>query len=182
MTPVSGQIVSRQWVPGAAVVPQERGPEFLGAVDGAEWSIGHGFYRGFFAAFAVMPGKDVWFHFPLPTPVVQDGRQLYLESVSFLWECSADARIGWVTVQHGGLERLALTGRMAEPASTPIPHEVAEEDRKYFPESDRRLTELALSPALPLRFGVQLCIMVSGGQGGGTVRFHGAGAAFAAHG
>lgn len=171
-------IVSRQWVPGAAVVPQERGPEFLGAVDGAVWSEGSGFYRGFFASFAVKPGKDVWFHFPLPTVVERDGKPLYLDSVSLLWETDGSAMLGWICLQHGGLERLALTERMAEPASVPLPHEVAEEDRKYFPVSHRRLTEIALEPRLPLRFGVQLCVMVGGGESGGTARFHGAGAAF----
>lgn len=171
-------IVSRQWVPGSTVVPQERGPEFLGPVDGAEWSDGLGFYRGFFASFAVKPGKDVWFHFPLPCEVERDGKALFLDSVSLLWECDGSARIGWMTVQHGGLERIAITGRMEEPPSVPMPHEVAEEDRKYFPVSHRRITEIALTPRLPLRFGLQLCVMVAGGESGGTVRFHGAGAAF----
>ena len=171
-------IVSRIWIPGAAVIPQERGPEFLGPVDGAEWSEGLGFYRGFFASFHVKPGKDVWFHWPMATPVEQDGKQMFLDSVSLLWETDGSARIGWIAAQHGGLERIALTERMAEIASTPMPHEVAEEDRKYFPVSHRQLSEFPLASPLPLRFAVQLCVMVSGGDQGGTVRFHGAGAAF----
>jgi hypothetical protein len=86
-------IVARHWVPAAAVVPQERGAEFFAAVDGAQWSEGQGFYRGFFSAFRVRQGKDVWFHWPLPTPVAMDGKPLFLSSVSLLWEVSDGARI-----------------------------------------------------------------------------------------
>ena len=50
--------------------------------------------------------------------------------------------------------------------------------RDYYPASARRLTELAITPHLPLRFGVQLCVMVTAPEGDGTVRFYGAGAAF----
>lgn len=171
-------IVARQWVPAAAVVPQERGPEFLGQVDGANWSEGLGFYRGFFASFFIQPGKDVWFHWPLPTPVEAGGKPLFLDSISLLWEVDGTASIGWMTVQHGGLERIPLTDRMVIPPSVEMPHPVAEEDRKYFPVSNRRLTEMDIRPHMALRFGVQLCVMVAGGEKGGVVRFHGAGAAF----
>ena len=171
-------IVARHWLPSAAVVPQERGPEFLGPVDGADWSEGSGFYRGFFSAFRVRQGKDVWFHWPLPTPVERDGRPLALASVSLLWECLEGARIGWLVLQHGGMERLPLTERLTEPPSAPVPFDPPELWRNYYPASARRLTELALEPPLPLRFGVQLCVMVSAPEAEGTVRFYGAGAAF----
>jgi hypothetical protein len=42
------------------------------AVDGADWSEVHSFHRGFYSAFRIRAVKDVWFHFPLPTPVKQD--------------------------------------------------------------------------------------------------------------
>lgn len=173
-------IVARHWLPSAAVVAQERGPEFLGPVDGAEWTDGIGFYRGFFTSFRIRAGKTVWFHWPLPTPVEHDGRPLLLDSVSLLWETGEGARIGWIVAQHGGMERLPLTERLAEPPSVAVPHEVAEADRPYHPQGERRLTELTLSPRLPLRFGVQLCVMVSAEPGcDGMIRFYGAGAAFA---
>lgn len=161
-------------------MPQERGSEFLGAVDGAEWSVGVGFNRGFFSAFRIRAGKTVWFHWPLPTPTELAGAALFLDSVSLLWETGDGARIGWIVAQHGGMDRLPLTERMAEPPSVAVPHQIAETDRPYHPQSERRLTELAIEPRLPLRFGVQLCVMVSAGADrDGLVRFYGAGAAFA---
>ncbi len=171
-------IVARHWVPSAAVVPQERGPEFLGPVDGTDWSDGIGLYRGFFSSFRVRAGKDVWFHFPVPTLVEQGGKPLFLDSVSLLWECLDGAALTWLVIQHGGMERLALTERMAAPPALPAPFDPPEQWRQYHPASDRQLTELALTPRLSLRFGVQLCIMVSAPEQDGTVRFHGAGAAF----
>ena len=171
-------IVSRHWLPSAAVVPQERGPEFLGPVDGADWTDGAGFYRGFFSAFRLRQGMDVWFHFPMPTPVEQNGKAVFLDSVSLLWECLEGARIGWIVLQHGGMERLPLTERLAEPPSESVPFDPPELWRNFYPASARRLTELALSPRLPLRFGVQICVMITAPDAEGTVRFYGAGAAF----
>ena len=173
-------IVARHWLPSAAVVPQERGPDYLGPVDDAAWSEGHGFHRGFFSAFTIRAGKDVWFHFPLPTPVEQDGKALWLDSLSLLWETDAHARIGWMVAQHGGMERLPLTERLAPPPSEPAPFDPPELWRAYYPASDRKLTELKLTPRVQLRFGVQLCVMASANADrDGLVRFYGAGAAFA---
>lgn len=171
-------IVARHWVPSAAVQVQERGPDFLGIVDDAAWSEGFGFHRGFFSAFVIRAGKHVWFHFPLPTPVEQDGKPLWLDSVSLLWEVDADARIGWIVAQHGGMERLPLTERLQAPPSEPAPFDPPELWRDYYPTNARRLTEIAVRPRVPLRFGVQLCVMVSAPERDGLVRFYGAGAAF----
>ncbi|MEO7656663.1 MAG: hypothetical protein ABIS25_04925 [Sphingomicrobium sp.] len=123
-------------------------------------------------------GKDVWFHFPLPTPVEQGGRPVYLDSVSLLWETMEDAEIGWIVVQHGGMERLPLTERNCAPPFESVPFEVPELWREYVPASDRKLTELTHNPRLPLRFGLQLCVMVRAPKTDGTIRFYGAGAAF----
>lgn len=170
---------TRIWLPSAAVVPQERGPDYLAAVDGAEWSEGLGFHRGFFSTFRIRAGRDVWFHFPFPTPVEEDGEDRSLTAISLLWETLDDARIGWIVVQHGGMERLPLTERLAAVSSEPVPFDPPEQWRAYVPQSARRLTELPLQSALPLRFGVQLCVMVSAPERDGTVRFYGAGATFA---
>ncbi len=169
---------SRVWLPAAAVVPQERGPEYLGVVDGADWSEGNGFYRGFFATFRIKAGKSVWFHWPMPTPVEQDGKALALHSLSLLWECQDGARINWMTVQHGGMDRIELLPRLTSPAAVAVPFEPDEEFRPWCPVTDRQLSEIALPRPLPLRFGVQLCVMVSAAELDGTVRFYGAGADF----
>ena len=173
-------IVERIWLPSAAVVPQERGGDFLAPVDGAEWSEGLGFYRGFFSAFRVRAGRDVWFHFPFPTPVERDGRPIALHSISLLWETLDAARIAWLVLQHGGMERLPLTERLAQPPGVAVPFDQPEQWRDYHPASDRRLTEIVLPSPLALRFGVQLCVMVAAPAQDGTVRFFGAGAAFSA--
>lgn len=170
-------IVARHWVPSAAVVPQERGPDHLGVVDNAEWSEGIGFHRGFFSAFRIKAGRDVWFHFPLPTITEWQGRPLFVDAVSLLWETLDEAAIGWIVVQHGGMERLPLTERLALPPSRPVPHAVPEEWRQYHPAGTRQLTELPVRPRLPLRFGVQLCVMIRAPERDGTVRFYGAGLA-----
>lgn len=171
-------IVARHWVPAAAVVPQERGPEFLAPVDGADWSEGVGFYRGFFSSFTIRAGRDVWFHFPLPTPVEQDGQQLALHSVNLLWEVLDGARINWMTVQHGGMERIELIPRLTSPDAVAVPFEPEPEFAKYCPVTNRQLSEIALPTPMPLRFGVQMCILVSAPETNGTVRFYGAGGAF----
>lgn len=171
-------IVARHWVPSAAVVPQERGPEFLAAVDGADWSEGVGFHRGFFSTFRLRAGKDVWFHFPLPTLVEQGGKPLFLDTISLLWETLDGAWLSWLILQHGGMERLPLTERMTVPPARPEPFDPPELWRQYYPAADRQLTEIALTPRVPLRFGVQLCVLVSAPEQDGTVRFYGAGAAF----
>lgn len=174
-------VVTRNWVPAAAVVPQERGPDFFGTVDDAAWSEGTGFYRGFFTSFRLRAGKSVWFHWPLPTAVEINGQPLALHSTSLLWETLDGASIGWVTLQHGGMDRIELTPRMQPPPSVAVPFEPAPEFRPYCPQSNRQLSEFLLPAPLALRFGVQLCVMVCAPpEHEGTVRFYGAGADFVA--
>lgn len=172
-------VVARHWVPAAAVVPQERGPDFLGVIDDADWSEGLGFYRGFFSSFRVRSGRSVWFHWPMPTPVECAGEARFLHGVSLLWECLEGARIDWMTVQHGGMDRIELVTRMTSPSSVPVPYEPEPEIRRWCPVTNRQLTEIDLAEPLPLRFGVQLCVMVSAPEANDAViRFYGAGAAF----
>ena len=94
--PVMG-IVSRLWVPSAAVVPQERGPDYLGAVDGADWSEGLGFHRGFFSSFRVEAGQGRVVPLPAADPG-RAGRQAAVprRSVSCCGKCLDGARIGWI--------------------------------------------------------------------------------------
>lgn len=171
--------VTRLWLPAAAVVPQERGPDYFGIVDDSDWSEGTGFYRGFFTSFRLRAGKSAWFHWPLATPVVQDGRAMALLSVSLLWETLDGARLDWVTLHHGGMDRIELTPRLQPPSSTPVPFEPAPEFRPWCPQTDRQLSEFPLADPLPLRFGVQLGVMVTApADAEATVRFYGAGADF----
>jgi len=174
-------ILARHWVPGAAVVPQERGPDFLGTVDGADWSEGGGFYRGFFTSFCIRAGKAVWFHWPLPTPVELNGQRMALHSASLLWETSEGAALNWVTLQHGGMDRIELTPRLQVPPAVPVPFDPEPAFRPYCPENNRQLSEMVLPAPLPLQFGVQLCVMVTAPEDrDGLVRFYGAGADFIA--
>lgn len=166
------------WVPGAAVVLQERGSDFVAAADGANWSEGHGFYRGFFTAFRIRAGKDVWFHFPFPTPVRRDTKPLALVATTLLWETLDEAELTWIVLQHGGMERLPLTERLAPVVSDPVPFAPPEQWREYYPASNRRLSRFAMSEPLPLRFGLQLSVGVRAARQDGTVRFYGAGADF----
>lgn len=172
-------IVLRQWVPSAAIQAQERGPEFLGIVDDAEWSNGRGFYRGYFSAFRIKAGKSVWFHFPLPTTVELLGKPLWLAAVSLLWETLDGARVDWLTVQHGGMDRLELIGRGGTIPAEAQPFDVPADALGRIPETSRKLTEVQLREPLAVRFGVQLCVMITADDRDGTARFFGAGAAFA---
>lgn len=171
-------IIERTWIPAAAVVPQERSADFLAPVDGAEWSAGQGFHRGFFSTFRIRAGKEVWFHFPLPTLIERDGKPCSLAEVSLLWEVMEGAQLLWATVQHGGMERIEVSPRLEVPRSTAVPFEPEPEFAQWIPAVDRRLSEMRLDPPLPLRFGAQLSVLVRAAEEEGTVRFYGAGAAF----
>lgn len=172
-------IVLKQWVPSAAIQAQECGPEFLGVVDDAEWSNGRGFYRGYFSAFRIKAGKSVWFHFPLPTPVELSGKPLWLATVSLLWETLEGARIEWLTAQHGGMDRVQLVHRDETLPARLQPFDMPADAVGRIPETSRQLTEIRLEEPLSLRFGVQLCIMVTADEEDGVARFYGAGAGFA---
>lgn len=174
-----GVIANRIWLPSAAVVPQERGTDYFAPVDGADWSDGFGWHRGFFSSFRLRAGRDAWFHFPLPTPVLREVRHQALAEVSLMWEVTDGARIHWLVLQHGGMDRTPLTERGAEPDSEAVPFDPPEQWRHYYPASARRLTTIAFDPLLPLRFGVQLCVGVTAPNEDGTIRFYGAGAGFA---
>ncbi len=174
-----GVIANRIWLPSAAVVPQERGTDYFAPVDGADWSDGFGWHRGFFSSFRLRAGRDAWFHFPLPTPVLREGRLQALAEVSLMWEVNDGARIHWLVLQHGGMDRIPLTERETEPESEAVPFDPPEQWRQFYPAAARRLTTIAFDPVLPLRFGVQLCVGVTAPERDGTIRFYGAGAGFA---
>ena len=161
--------MSELWLPPAAVVPQEYGPDWFDSVDGMEWSRGRGFYRGFSTSFALRPGKDAWFHFPFPVVA-----GTIVERFRLLWETGGDARLGWVICHHGGAERLPLTERLAPVPGVAEPFAPPEQWRQYYPAMDRRLSDFPVPAPFPARFGLQLCVLATGGSDGGIVRFYGA--------
>jgi len=169
---------STVWLPSAAVVLQERGSDYIAAIDDAPWSQGHGFHRGFFSSFRIRAGKNVWFHFPLPTPTEANGVQRALDAVMLMWEVMDAAQINWIVLQHGGMERIPLTEIGNEPPFESVPFDPPELWREYYPKAARRLTRIAMEQPLPLRFGLQLSVGIQAADGDGTVRFYGAGAAF----
>ena len=169
-----------QWIPSCAVVPQERGAEFIGVIDDADWSLGQGFHRGFCSSFHIRAGKAVWFHFPITTPAVVNGAPMALHELMLLWQVTDGAQLYWVTAQHGGMERMELTEAGAPIATRPEPFDVPEEMRERMAAFERRSSVFAFPEPLKLRFGVQLCVLIRCERAAGNVRFYGAGARFAA--
>ncbi len=160
--------VTEHWLAPAAVVPQQAGPDWLEPVDGELWTGGRGYHRGFSSSFAIRPDREIWFHWPFQ---VAAGARVV--GFRMLWETEGAARIGWAVAHHGGSERLPLTERLAELPGEAVAFEPPELWRDRYPPMNRILSDLPLAGGLATRFGVQLCIMVSG-NGGGTVRFYGA--------
>ncbi|UVO53104.1 hypothetical protein [Sphingomonas sp. SUN039] len=163
--------VTEHWLAPAAVVPQQAGTDWLDAVDGESWTGGRGYHRGFSSSFAIRPDKEIWFHWPFQ---IVAGAQV--TGFRLLWETAGEARIGWAVAHHGGSERLPLTERLAKLSGEVVPFEPPELWRDRYPPMNRILSDLPLPTPLTARFGVQLCIMVSGNSGG-VVRFYGAAAA-----
>lgn len=89
-------------VSGAAVFPQDYGPEWLRNVriGGAErqWIDQRGFVTGFDVRFALRLNKPFWFHFPIPTPIAIGHTVQRCEHVYVLYNVPAPARLREVTV------------------------------------------------------------------------------------
>jgi hypothetical protein len=154
------------WLAPAAMVVQERGPEWMEVVDDKPWSSDSGFHRGFCSSFRIRPERQVWFHFPFQLPA---GR--VVDGASLLWEASEGAMLTWACVHHGGLERQHLCDPGVPMTGVAEPFDPPEQWRQYYPEHARLRTDLAVAP-IAVRYGVQLCILA---DGPGIVRFYGAG-------
>ncbi|HUD91697.1 hypothetical protein [Sphingobium sp.] len=155
------------WLAPAAVQLQEHGPEWLDIVDDKEWSKGSGFHRGFCSSFRIHPDRKVWFHFPFQLPAGG-----IVDQVSLLWETEDGASVSWVCVHHGGMHRQHLCEPNVPLTGSPEPFDPPALWRQYYPSSNRVRTDLAVKPAVEMRFGFQLCVQV---DGPGVVRFYGAG-------
>lgn len=161
------------WLPPAAVQLQEHGPDWLEIVDGKPWSAEQGFHRGFSSSFRLRAGREIWFHFPFPTPAGAS-----VDRVSLLWECADGAAITWAVLHHGGMDRRHLFEPGTPLTGTPEPFDPPAQWRQYYPACARVRADLPVDPPMPLHFGLQLCVLVRAGEQAGTVRFYGAGARF----
>lgn len=169
------------WLPPAAIQIQEQGPEYFEVVDGKPWSDQTGFHRGFSTSFRIRAGKEVWFHFPFPTPVRQNtATEVHAESVSLLWETEGGAQISWVVLHHGGIHRQHLTEPGVPISGRPQPYEPPAQWRQYYPDCAPIKTDLAVEPPMRMEFGLQLCVLARAEEAPGTIRFYGAGVIFSA--
>jgi len=164
------------WVSGAAVRNQQSGPDYFDVVDDQPWSDRDGFHRGFASSFRLRAGREAWFHIPLPTAsALPDAATLAVDSVTLLWESEGAARIGWVTMHHGGAHRVELSERLGEVGGTLQPAPATERG----PKCAMLRSDFPVRPRLPIVFGLQLSVMVlTPADADGTIRFYGAGASF----
>lgn len=155
--------VAQIWAPGNIVRIQQAGPETLRPFEDKPLSDQYGFAGGFATSFRLAAGAEAWFHFPFTTPVVlPSAKQLYLDHTRLLWETKEGAEIGWVTIHHGGVDRIELTPRLTLLRGKHIDGESSE-------------TKFPLAKRLPLKFGVQMCVWVRAPEAEGSVSFYGAG-------
>ena len=162
--------VANIWIAGCAVRHQEAGPEYLRPVNnhrtGAfqSWPIEQGFHNGFNSIYRIAPGRDVWFHFAIPTPVSLAGiRPLYLDHTVILWSVAEGVVIQCVATIHRGAGRFVLSDRVQTGEHLDGP-----DSENVYP----------LKPRLRMDFGLQLSILARAVEQEGEVRFVGAGASF----
>jgi hypothetical protein len=168
------------WLSGAVVRNQQSGPEYFDVVDDQPWSDRDGFHRGFASSFRLRPGREAWFHIPLPTPsILPEASALEVDGITLLWETEGAARIGWVTLHHGGVHRFELSPRLGEVTGTLQPAPETERG----PKCAMLRSDFPVEPRLPIVFGLQISVMVlTPGDSDGTIRFYGAGASYSAAG
>lgn len=155
--------VTRIWAPGNIARNQQAGPEFLLPFEEKPLSEQYGFAGGFATSFKVAAGKDIWVHFPFQAPVSLPGaRELYLAETYLLFETKNGAEIGWVTVHHGGVQRIELTPRLKLLTGCHV-------------DGLDEVNTFKLTPRMKLSFGVQMCVFVRAPQTDGEISFYGAG-------
>jgi hypothetical protein len=155
--------VASIWAPGNIVRNQQAGAKFLLPFEDKPLSDQYGFAGGFATSFTIAQGKEVWFHFPFQTPVALPGApRIYLAEARLLFETKRGAEIAWVTVHHGGLQRIELTPRLTILSGR---HVDGLDEVNTFP----------LRPRLKLTYGVQMCVLARAPEAAGDVSFYGAG-------
>jgi len=166
--------ITELWSPSSSIRCQDTGTSIFEPVDQHPGSDVDGFYRGFSTSFRFRPGKGNWFHFPIPTPSVIDGKSTELKQLSLVWEADENTCISWVTANHGGIERLELS-----PEGVSIQGKVIDEFITPHNVSIKLVrTDFTLKVPMPVSMGVQLSVYGEAQKCSGTLRFYSAGAAF----
>lgn len=155
--------IARIWAPANIARNQQAGPEFLLPFEEKPLSDQYGFAGGFATSFKLAAGKEIWVHFPFQTPTMLPGApDIYLAQASLLFETKNGAEIGWVTVHHGGVQRVELTPRLKILTGR---HIDGPDDVNTFP----------VRPRIRLSFGIQMCVFVRAPETDGEISFYGAG-------
>ncbi|MEU7133366.1 DUF6623 family protein [Streptomyces sp. NPDC046261] len=88
------------WVPGYSVVAEGMGTPPLGS-GGHPFAEVNGFRQGFGVTFRLQAGSENWFHCPLPTPVLVEGRRAGISRVMILFRFPPGAELNQVNVYDG---------------------------------------------------------------------------------
>lgn len=165
---------SEFWAASAAIRAQDIGPDFFAPIDDHPGSEISGFYRGFTTSFRLKAGRNTWFHCPLPTPTLLNDTEISLSRVSLLWDQEDGAQLSWITLHHGGANRIELTER-----AKAVTGEVHTEFTTPHGLKIRTLrADFPIASPLRTGMGLQLCIHGEALDTAGTLRFFGAGALF----
>src|SRR3712207_2140360 len=98
------------WVPGCSVVPEWMGNPPLEFVDrGGAFSDVNGARRAFGGFFRIAPNHSNWFHAPIPTPVIIEGRRAGIRRVLALFRVDG-GKLDHVLAFDGGRNILDRSG------------------------------------------------------------------------
>ena len=81
------------WVPGYVAIPEIPGPSRLRLVNNIPFTDVVGLRVGGRSIFRLGYGQDNWFHFALPTPVIDDGVRVRLERFFVLYAAQAGVQV-----------------------------------------------------------------------------------------
>jgi hypothetical protein len=88
------------WVHGSAVVPDQMGNPPLEIVDGRSFTDVTGWRRGDGIFFRIKANNQLWFHVPIPTPVIVEDRRATLGRVMALFQID-NGKLDFVQVTDG---------------------------------------------------------------------------------
>ena len=143
------------WTSSAAVRPES----YTGGLE-------QGIHQNGTSTFTIPAGKEVWFHFPIPTAWQILDTSLYLERVAVLFETDDNTEVSEVMATHGATESYSLSKR-AQRGS----HLVAGEENTYTVRDNG-------GSRPKTGYGVQASVKVRSNGGAGKITFGGAGATY----
>jgi len=183
---------STVFVPGYVAMAQNVGGAAIGTGDGPllnlevpqhDYQDVVGFREGFGVQFRGKRDRDVWFHFPVPTPSVSDQDAVEWSPhpkvirVFVLWRTSDGAVIEYVDAWDGGRAQLLHSGRLSLEGDW-SGTDAAEGGwhRKVQPDKNR----FEIKPAADVYYGLGISVNVrfASDSDNGIVHFMGAGADF----